>query len=61
MAPRSVKLYAAPMDVVERSDIRRNPESKRERYVTHAEYRATFDVAPQTVQLMMELVYRTLQ
>ena len=43
------------------SGIRRNPESKRERYVTHAEYRATFDVAPQTVQLMMELVYRTLQ
>ena len=43
------------------SGVVRNPESKRERYVTHDEYRATFDKAPPQVRLMMELVYRTLQ
>lgn len=43
------------------SGIRRNPEKKRERYVTDAEYRATFVAAPPAVRLMMELVYRTLQ
>jgi integrase len=44
-----------------RSGIVRNPEKARDRYVTHAEYRATYDAAPPAVRLMMELVYRTLQ
>lgn len=43
------------------SGVRRNPESKRERYVTDAEYQAVHAVAPTQVRLMMELVYRTLQ
>jgi integrase len=43
------------------SGIRRNPETKRERYVTNAEYLATFAAAGPSVRLMMELVYRTLQ
>lgn len=43
------------------SGIRRNPERKRERYVTNAEYLATFAAAGSSVRLMMELVYRTLQ
>lgn len=43
------------------SGIKRNPESKRERYVTHDEYRDVFTEAPRQVQAMMELTYRTLQ
>lgn len=43
------------------SGVKRNAESKRERYVTHEEYRAVYAAAPRTVKLMMELVYRTLQ
>ncbi len=43
------------------SGVRRNPEKKRERYVTHDEYKAVFAVAGRSVRLMMELVYRTLQ
>jgi integrase len=43
------------------SGIRRNAESKRERYVTHDEYREVFAQAPLQVQSMMELTYRTLQ
>jgi len=43
------------------SGIKRNPESKRERYVTHEEYQAVWAVAQPSVQLMMELTYRTLQ
>ncbi|MEO8806410.1 MAG: tyrosine-type recombinase/integrase [Burkholderiaceae bacterium] len=43
------------------SGVRRNPEKRRERYVTDAEYRAVFAIAGDTVRLMMELVYRTLQ
>lgn len=43
------------------SGIKRNPESKRERYVTHDEYRDAFAEAPRQVQAMMELTYRTLQ
>lgn len=43
------------------SGVRRNPESRRERYVTDAEYRAVYEVAGPTVRLTMELVYRTLQ
>jgi integrase len=43
------------------SGIKRNPESKRERYVTHEDYRAVYAVAHPSVQLMMEITYRTLQ
>lgn len=43
------------------SGIKRNAESKRERYVTHQEYRDVWDVAGTSVRLMMELTYRTLQ
>lgn len=43
------------------SGVQRNAESQRERYVTDAEYRAVHAVAPPQVQLMMELVFRTLQ
>lgn len=43
------------------SGIKRNPESKRERYVHHDEYRDVFAEAPLQVQAMMELTYRTLQ
>jgi integrase len=43
------------------SGVVRNPESKRERYVTHEEYRAVYAAANKRVRLMMELVYRTLQ
>ena len=42
------------------SGVQRNPESQRERYVTDEEYQAVHAVAPKQVQLMMELVYRTL-
>ena len=43
------------------SGIKRNPESKRDRYVTHDEYRDVWAVAHTSVRLMMELTYRTLQ
>lgn len=43
------------------SGVRRNAEKPRERYVTNQEYLAVYAVAPRSVQLMMELVYRTLQ
>lgn len=43
------------------SGIQRNPESKRERYVTHDEYRDVYVIAPDQVRAMMELTYRTLQ
>lgn len=43
------------------SGVKRNPESKRERYVTHEEYRAVYDSGNRAVKLAMELVYRTLQ
>lgn len=43
------------------SGVKRNPESKRERYVTDAEYQAVHALAPNQVKVMMELVYRTLQ
>jgi integrase len=41
--------------------IRRNRETKRARYVTHAEYQAIFSKAHKSVRTMMALVYRTLQ
>jgi integrase len=43
------------------SGIVRNTETKRERYVTHDEYREVFAQSPLQVQAMMELTYRTLQ
>lgn len=43
------------------SGIKRNPESKRDRYVSHDEYREVWAQAPTSVRLMMELTYRTLQ
>ena len=43
------------------SGIKRNPESKRDRYVTHDEYQDVWAVAHTSVRLMMELTYRTLQ
>lgn len=43
------------------SGVQRNPESQRERYVTHEEYRAVYDAGNRAVRLAMELVYRTLQ
>jgi integrase len=43
------------------SGIKRNPEAKRDRYVTHEEFRAVYKVAHSSVQLTMELTYRTLQ
>lgn len=43
------------------SGVRRNKETQRERYVTDAEYRATYEVGNRAVRLAMELVYRTLQ
>lgn len=38
-----------------------NPESKRERYVTHEEYRVVHSLSGRTVKLLMDLTYRTLQ
>jgi integrase len=43
------------------SGVRRNPEKKRERYVTHEEYAAVYAAGNRAVRLAMELVYRTLQ
>lgn len=43
------------------SGVRRNPEKKRERYVTHDEYREVWAVASKAERLLMELTYRTLQ
>lgn len=43
------------------SGIQRNPEAKRDRYVTHDEYREVWAVAGTSVRLMMALTYRTLQ
>lgn len=43
------------------SGIKRNPESKRDRYVTHDEYREVYSLSPPQVKAMMELCYRTLQ
>ena len=43
------------------SGIQRNSEAKRERYVTHQEWREVWALAGTSVRLMMELTYRTLQ
>ncbi len=39
----------------------RNPERKRERYVTHAEFQEVWAVATRAERMLMELTYRTLQ
>jgi integrase len=44
-----------------KSGVQRNAETERDRYVTHEEYNAVFEVAGRAVRLMMELTYRTLQ
>ena len=46
---------------MQRSGVVRNAESKRERYITHAEYREVWDVATRSERLLMEVTYRTLQ
>ena len=46
---------------LKRSGVKRNPETKRERYVTHDEYREVLAVATRSERLLMELTYRTLQ
>lgn len=43
------------------SGVVRNAESKRDRYVTHEEYREVFSVATRSERLLMEITYRTLQ
>jgi integrase len=43
------------------SGVQRNPERKRERYVTNEEYLAVYEAGNRAVRLAMELVYRTLQ
>lgn len=43
------------------SGVQRNSEAKRDRYVTHEEYREVWGHAGTSVRLMMELTYRTLQ
>lgn len=43
------------------SGIKRNPESKRDLYVSHEQYQAVYQAAHSSVRLMMELAYRTLQ
>jgi integrase len=43
------------------SGVKRNAEKKRERYVTHGEYRDVWEVASTAERTLMELTYRTLQ
>ena len=43
------------------SGVQRNTETKRERYVTHEEFRQVWAMASLSERLMMELAYRTLQ
>lgn len=43
------------------SGTKKNSESKRERYVTHEEYREVWEAANVQVRMLMELTYRTLQ
>jgi len=41
--------------------VKRNPESKRERYVEDWEYEAVYNETSKSVRMLMALVYRTLQ
>lgn len=43
------------------SGIKRNTETKRDRYVSHDDYQDIWAVAHPSVRMMMELTYRTLQ
>lgn len=43
------------------SGVRRNAEEKRDRYVTHDEYRDVWAVATKSERVLMALTYRTLQ
>ncbi|CCD29982.1 putative integrase [Candidatus Glomeribacter gigasporarum BEG34] len=43
------------------SGVRRNREAKRERYVAHEEFAAVYALAVKPVQILMDLIYRTLQ
>jgi integrase len=43
------------------SGVKRNAETKRERYVTHGEYQEVWAVATRAERLLMEITYRTLQ
>lgn len=43
------------------SGIKRNPESRRDVYVPHQDYRDVYAAAGNSVRLLMELTYRTLQ
>lgn len=43
------------------SGVRRNAEAKRDLYVPHQDYQDVYAVAHNSVRLMMELTYRTLQ
>lgn len=43
------------------SGIKRNAESKRDRYVTHNEYREVWEHATLSTRLLMEITYRSLQ
>lgn len=46
---------------MQKSGVVRNEESKRERYVTHDEYREVWAVASRSERMLMALTYRTLQ
>jgi integrase len=46
---------------MQKSGTQSNPESKRERYVTHEEYRIVHGASGTQVKLLMDLTYRTLQ
>ena len=41
--------------------VKRNPETKRVRYVEDAEYYAVYNLAEKSVRVLMDLIYRTLQ
>lgn len=43
------------------SGVQRNPEKKRERYVTHDEFNEVYAVASRAERVLMELTYRTCQ
>lgn len=46
---------------MQKSGTKENAESKRDRYVTHEEYRVVYEAAGTQVRVLMELTYRTLQ
>lgn len=58
---RTGRTTATVNPCMRRSGIKKNAERKRDRYVTHEEYRAVHACASTQVRLLMELTYRTLQ